>query len=72
MKTENEIETELKNPRSVAFLNWIIGKIERRAEGAVEKASNHEMISKFTFILVLAMSYELLGERVLSLLALFL
>lgn len=68
----DETKTELKSPRSIAFLNWIIGKIERRADSAVEKASNHEMISKFTFILVLAMSYELLGERVLSLLALFL
>ena len=68
----NENENELKSPRSIAFLNWIIGKIERRAEGAVEKASNHELISKFTFALVLAMSYELLGDRVISILALFL
>ena len=68
----NENENELKNPRSIAFLNWIIGKIERRAENAVEKASNHELISKFTFVLVLAMSYELLGDRVISILALFL
>ena len=68
----DETKPELKNPRSITFLNWIIGRIERRAESAVDKASNHEMISKFTFILVLAMSYELLGERILSLLALFL
>ena len=72
MSANPESENQLKSSKSIAFLNWIIGKIERRAEGAVDKASNHEMISKFTFILVLAMSYELLGERVLSLLALFL
>ena len=68
----NENENELKTPRSIAFLNWIIGKIERKAEGATEKASNHELISKLTFALVLAMSYELLGDRVISVVALFL
>ena len=70
--SETETETELKTRRSLAFANWIVNKLERRAEGAVEKASNHEMISKMTFILVLGMSYELLGEKVVTLVALLL
>ena len=47
-------------------------KLEARAERISEKADNHQLISKLTFILVLAMSYDLLGERVVSLVGLFL
>ena len=72
MSTESKPETELKTPKSLAFLNWAINRIESRATTTAEKANNHELISKITFILVLGMSYDLLGDRVISLVGLFL
>lgn len=64
--TESKPEPELKTARSLAFANWIVKRLEDRAEGVKESASNHELISKLTFILVLAMSYNTWGDRVLS------
>jgi len=69
MKTESESESKSK---SIQLINWILMKLEARAERIGEKADNHKLISKLTFILVLAMSYDLLGERVVSLVGLFL
>ena len=68
---ESETKTESKS-KSIQFVNWILAKLENRAERIGEKADNHQLISKLTFILVLAMSYDLLGERVVSLVGLFL
>ncbi len=62
-------ETESKS-KSIQLINWILMKLEARAERAGEVADNHKLISKLTFILVLGMSYELLGERVLSVVSL--
>ena len=67
MKTERETKS-----KSIQLINWILMKLEARAERIGEKADNHQLISKLTFILVLAMSYDLLGERVVSLVGLFL
>ena len=64
-------ESETKS-KSIQLINWILMKLEARAERIGEKADNHQLISKLTFILVLAMSYDLLGERVVSLVGLFL
>jgi hypothetical protein len=64
-------ETESKS-KSIQLINWVLTKLESRAERVAEKADNHHLISKLTFILVLAMSYDLLGERVVTLVGLFL
>ncbi len=69
--SQPESETESKS-KSIQLINWVLTKLESRAERVAEKADNHHLISKLTFILVLGMSYELLGERVLSLVALLL
>ena len=69
--SQPESESESKS-KSIQFVNWILTKLESRAERIGEKADNHQLISKLTFILVLAMSYDLLGERVVSLVGLFL
>ena len=66
MKTENEIETELKTPRSLVFANWLVNRLESRAESVTESAGNHELISKLTFMLVLGMAYDTWGDRVMS------
>ena len=66
-----ETETESKS-KSIQLINWILTKLEARAERIGEKADNHKLISKLTFILVLGMSYELLGERVVTLVSLLL
>lgn len=71
MKTENETETELKTPRSIALATKFIGMMERRAERSSEAASNHELISKLTFLIVLGMAYENWGDRIMSALAIF-
>ena len=65
-QTENEIESDSKS-KSIQFLNWILSKLESRAERVATASDNHQLISKLTFILVLAMSYDLLGERVVTL-----
>jgi hypothetical protein len=59
-------------PKTIQFVNWILTKLETRAERVKDASDNHQLISKLTFILVLGMSYELLGERVLSVVALLL
>ena len=56
MKTEIETETELKTPKSLVFANWLVNRLESRAESVKESAGNHELISKLTFMLVLAMA----------------
>ncbi len=58
--------------KSIQLINWILTKLEARAERVTEASDNHKLISKLTFILVLAMSYDLLGERVISLVGLLL
>ena len=66
MKTEIETETELKTPKSLVFANWLVNRLESRAESVKESAGNHELISKLTFMLVLAMAYDTWGDRVMS------
>ncbi len=66
MPSETKPETELKTARSLAFANWIVNRLESRAESVTESANNHELISKLTFLLVLGMSYNTWGDRVLS------
>ena len=57
-------------PKTIQFVNWILAKLEARAERVQDASDNHKLISKLTFILVLAMSYDLLGERVVTLVSL--
>ncbi len=64
--TENETETELKTPKSLAFANWVVNRLESRAESVADSAGNHELISKLTFMIVLGMAYDTWGERVMS------
>lgn len=64
--TETEIESELKTPRSLVFANWLVNRLESRATSVKESAGNHELISKLTFMMVLAMAYDTWGERVFS------
>ena len=64
-------QTEPK-PRTIQFVNWILTKLEARAERVQAASDNHQLISKLTFILVLGLSYDILGERVLSIVALLL
>ncbi|DAC27422.1 MAG TPA: hypothetical protein D7H99_04680 [Candidatus Poseidoniales archaeon] len=64
MKTENETD---KKSKSIQLINWILMKLESRAERVTEASDNHKLISKLTFILVLGMSYEILGEKAVSL-----
>jgi hypothetical protein len=71
MKTENETETELKTPKSVAVAAKFLAYLERRAERSTEAANNHELISKLTFLIVLGMAYENWGDRIMSVLAAF-
>lgn len=71
MTNENETETELKTPRSIAIATKFISMMERRAERSREAANNHELISKLTFLIVLGMAYENWGDRIMSALALF-
>lgn len=59
-------------PKTIQFVNWILTKLEARAERVQAASDNHQLISKLTFILVLAMSYDLLGERVVTLVSLLL
>ena len=47
MKTESETKS-----KSIQLINWILMKLEARAERIGEKADNHQLISKLTFILV--------------------
>lgn len=62
--------TDLPKPsKSITLLNMLIKKLESRAERVVEQSSNHELISKMTFLLVVGMSYEILGEKIITLIA---
>ena len=71
MTIENETETELKTPRSIALATKFIALMERRAERSKDAANNHELISKLTFLIVLGMAYENWGDRIISVLAAF-
>ena len=71
MTNENETETELKTPKSIALATKFITMMENRAKRSSEAASNHELISKLTFLVVLAMAYENWGDRIMSVLAAF-
>ena len=59
------METDKKS-KSIQFVNWILNKLEARAEKVKDASDNHQLISKLTFILVLGMSYEVLGEKVVT------
>jgi hypothetical protein len=77
MTNENETETEfkpeieLKTPKSIALATKFISMMEKRAKRSSDAASNHELISKLTFLIVLGMAYENWGDRIMSALALF-
>jgi hypothetical protein len=71
MTNETETETELKTPRSIALATKFITMMETRAKRSSDAASNHELISKLTFLIVLGMAYENWGDRIMSALALF-
>ena len=63
---------EKPNSKLISAMNYVIAKLESRAERVATHSNNHELISKITFILVLGMSYELLGERIVTLVTLLL
>jgi len=63
---------EKPNSKLISMMTYLIGKLESRAERVASQSNNHELISKLTFILVLGMSYELLGERIVTLVTLLL
>ena len=63
---------EKPNSKLISAMNYVIAKLESRAERVANQSNNHELISKITFILVLGMSYELLGERIVTLVTLLL
>ena len=71
MTNENETETELKTPRSIALATKFISMMESRANRSKDAAANHELISKLTFLIVLGMAYENWGDRLMSVLAAF-
>ena len=71
MTNENETETELKTPQSIALATKFITMMESRANRSKESANNHELISKLTFLIVLGMAYENWGDRIMSVLAVF-
>tara|TARA_R100001086_G_scaffold58223_1_gene26592 strand:+ start:973 stop:1179 length:207 start_codon:yes stop_codon:yes gene_type:complete len=64
-------ESESKS-KTIQFVNWILAKLEARAERVTEASDNHQLISKLTFILVLGMSYEILGEKAVSIVSMLL
>tara|TARA_Y100000592_G_C5434500_1_gene300054 strand:+ start:979 stop:1185 length:207 start_codon:yes stop_codon:yes gene_type:complete len=61
-----------KESKSIQFLNWVLKKLEDRAERVKDASDNHQLISKLTFILVLGMSYEILGEKALTVVSMLL
>ena len=71
MTNENETETELKTPKSIALATKFITMMENRANRSKDAANNHELISKLTFLIVLGMAYENWGDRIMSVLAVF-
>ena len=64
--------TNENKSKSIQLINWVLQKLEARAERISDASDNHKLISKLTFILVLGMSYELLGERIVTLVTLLL
>ena len=64
--------TNENKSKSIQLINWVLQKLEARAERISDASDNHKQISKLTFILVLGMSYELLGERIVTLVTLLL
>ena len=68
----SQTEESQGKPKTIQFVNWILTKLENRFERVQGASDNHQLISKLTFILVLAMSYDLLGERVVTLVSLLL
>ena len=64
--------TNENKSKSIQLINWVLQKLEARAERISDASDNHKLISKLTFILVLGMSYEILGEKVLSIVSLLL
>lgn len=71
MTNETETETELKTPKSIALATKFISMMENRANRSKDAANNHELISKLTFLIVLGMAYENWGDRIMSVLAVF-
>jgi len=71
MTNETETETELKTPKSIALATKFITMMENRANRSKDAANNHELISKLTFLIVLGMAYENWGDRIMSVLAVF-
>ena len=62
--------TEQKpNSKLISIMNYLIAKIEQRAEKVAGQSNNHELISKLTFLLVAGMSYEILGEKIITIIA---
>ena len=64
----SQTESETKS-KSIQLINWVLMKLEARAERVTEASDNHQLISKLTFILVAGMSYEILGEKVITLIS---
>ena len=64
-------ESESKS-KSIQIINRVLMKLEARAERVTEASDNHQLISKLTFILVLGMSYELLGAKAISIVSMLL
>tara|TARA_Y100001973_G_C5188690_1_gene329505 strand:+ start:2053 stop:2253 length:201 start_codon:yes stop_codon:yes gene_type:complete len=64
-------ESETKS-KTIQFVNWILKKLEQRAERVKDASDNHQLISKLTFILVLGMSYEILGEKAVTVVSMLL
>ena len=64
-------ESESKS-KTIQIVNWILKKLEDRADRVKDASDNHKLISKLTFILVLGMSYEILGEKVLTIVSMLL
>ena len=61
-----------KKSKTIQFVNWILAKLEARAERVTEASDNHQLISKLTFILVLGMSYEILGDKAVTVVSMLL
>ena len=68
MSTES---TESKS-KTIQLVNWILQKLEDRADRVKNASDNHQLISKLTFILVLGMSYEILGEKAVTVVSMLL
>ena len=63
--------SESPPPRSLRWAMFLVDKLEQRAANASDAATNHELISKLTFLMVIALAYESWGDRIITLLAAF-